>query len=211
MGGPVSVDVAGAYVNGAGPNVKDDLGDKGAWAKAGASATLAGITGRLGLSYGYGHQVQSLGADGKLGPQGSGATATFDDTTFYFHAAGLDLTVDTPWGFAVYEVIQSRRHATRHTSPTAAATTDLEPRGWYVGAYGKTPWNAGPIVRIEEARLPASAGTAENAGYSKRRTLGAYYDSTPLNARLILNYEWDASPRALRTGNRLILYAQVIF
>jgi hypothetical protein len=159
----------------------------------------------------YVPQVQALGTDAKLGLQGSGATATFDDTTFYFHAAGLDLTVDSPWFFAVYERIQSRRHVTKHSNPTTAAVTDVEPKGWYAGIYGKTPWNLGPVLRVEEARLPTSAGTAENARTNRKYTLGAYYDSTPLNARLVVNYEWDDSPKAIRTGNRLVVLAQVMY
>jgi len=207
----LGLDASVAYVNGAGPNVKDDLGDKGVWSRAGLSGTFAGVTTRLGASYGYGHQVQALGTDGKLGPQGTGGAATFDDTTFYFHAAGLDLTIDSPWFFAVYERIQSRRHVTKHSNPTTSVTTDLEPKGWYAAAYGKTPWSLGPVLRAEEARLPTSAGTAENARYNRRYTFGAYYDATPLNARLVLNYEWDASPRLVRTGNRLVVLTQVMY
>ncbi|MFT3914981.1 MAG: porin [Anaeromyxobacteraceae bacterium] len=209
--GPVAVDAATAYVNGAGPNAKDDLDDKGVWARAGVATTVAGVTPRLGVSYGYGHQVAALGADAKLGLQGTGATATFDDTTFYFHAAGLDLTIDSPWFFAVYEAVQSRRHVTKHTNPTTLAVTNIVPEGWYAGVYGKTPWNAGPVLRVEEARLPTAAATAVNAQYNRRTTLGAYYDVAPLSARFVANYEWDRSPPAIRTGNRLILLAQVLY
>ena len=111
--------------------------------------------------------------------------------------------------------MQSRRHVTRFTAPTTSTSTDVVPRGFYVAAYGKTPWSLGPVVRYEEALLPTSTGaargTALNGGWNKRITAGAYYDALPLNARLVLNYEFDESPRALRTGNRLIAFFQAMF
>lgn len=211
VGGPVSVDLAGSYVNGSGPNAKDDLDDKNFWGKGGASLTLAGTTTRLGASYGYGHQVQSTGTDAKFGVQGAGASATLDDTYFYFHTAGLDLTFDSPWLFVAAETIQSRRDVTKYTNPTISAETNIEPEGWYVGLYTKSPWNTGIILRAEEALLPTSAGTALNPGWNERYTVGAYYDVLPVNTRFVLNYEFDESPEALRLGDRLILFAQVIF
>ncbi len=211
VGGPVAVEASLAGVNGAGPNVKDDLNEKNAWARAGAVVTVAGTTSKLGVSYGYGHQVATTGTDAKFGVQGSGATATLDDTWFYFHATGVDLTFDSPWVFVAAEWMQSRRHVTRYTNPTTATRTDIIPQGWYLGAYGKTPWNLGPIFRTERAHLPSSSGTAVNAGWNERYTVGAYYDVIPVNARFVLNYEFDESAKPLRTGNRFILFAQVIF
>jgi hypothetical protein len=203
----VAVEASAALVNGAGPNSKDDLNEKNVWARAGAAVSMAGTTTRLGASYGYGHQVGSTGADGKFGVQG----AVLDDTYFYFHTTGVDVTVDSPWLFVAAEWIQSRRHVTRYTAPTTSTTTDIIPQGWYVGAYGKTSWNLGPIFRAERAHLPTSSGTAVNAGWNERYTVGAYYDVIPVNARFVLNYEFDESAKPLRTGNRLILFAQVIF
>ena len=93
----LALEVSAAGVNGAGPNAKDDLNEKNAWGRAGLALTAAGATARVGGSYGYGHQLGFAGADGLFGAQGTGAAATLDDTYFWFHAAGADLTVDAPW------------------------------------------------------------------------------------------------------------------
>ena len=213
VAGPLSADVTAAVVNGAGPNVKDDLVEKNFWGRAGLSAAVAGGTAKLGVSYGYGHQVGSTGTDGKFGLQ-AGATPALDDTYFYFHTTGADLTWDSPWVFLAVEAIQSRRHQTRYTNPTTAAVTDLTAWGWYAGAYGKTPWNFGPIFRAELYE-PNDASTVVN-DRTERYTVGAYYDVVPLNARFILNYELDESDRAVRAstsgvGNRFIAFAQLLF
>lgn len=214
LGGGLALEASVAGVNGAGPNAKDDLDEKNLWGRGGVAISVAGTTARLGGSYGYGRQVASLGADGKLGVQGT-TPQTLDDTYFYFHTAGADVTFDSPWVFLAAEWIQSRRHVTRYTAPATQATTDITPRGWYVGAYGKTPWNLGPIFRAERARLPvasgAAQGTALDAGWNERYTVGAYCDVLPVDARLVLNYELDESPAAIRTGDRFIVYTQVMF
>jgi hypothetical protein len=211
VGGPASVDLSAALVNGAGPNTKDDLDEKNVWSKAGVSLALAGTTTRLGASYGYGHQVQALGADGRFGPQGTGASATLDDTYFWFHTAGLDLTFDSPWVFVAAEKLRSRRHVTRFTTPTTSATTDVEPNGWYAGLYTRSRWNTGVILRVEEALLPTPAGTALNPGWNERTTVGVYHDVVPLTVRFIVEYEFDRSSPVVRTGDRAIAFAQVGF
>lgn len=206
-----SAELSAAVVNGAGSNVRDDLGEKNVWTRGGLSWSQSKLTARLGASYGYGRQVATLGTDNKFGVQGG----ALDDTYFFFHTVGADLSFDSPWFFAVAEYMQSNRRAHRY-SPTGPRTaSDLQPTGWYVAGYGKTPWNAGPIVRAEAAHLPVSsgaeAGTALNAGWNQKYTVGAYYDVTPINARFVLNYEFDASDEALRTGNRFIAYVQVAY
>lgn len=215
VAGPVRAELSVAGVNGAGPNAKDDLDEKNVWGRAGAVLSVAGTTTRLGGSYGYGRQVATLGKDAKLGLQDTDTADTFDDTYFYFHAAGADLSFDSRWAFVSAEWIQSRRRVTRHVDPATTETTDITPKGWYVGAYGKTPWNAGPVFRAEKARLPISSGAAQgtslNEGWHERYTFGAYYDVVPVNARFILNYELDASPKAIRSGDRIIGFAQVMF
>jgi len=215
LGGPLSADLAGAYVNGAGPNQKDNLGDKNAWARGGVSFTTGGTTTRVGGSYGYGHQVQTLGTDAKFGIQGSGASATLDDTYFYFHTAGTDLTFDSPWVFLAAEWIESKRHVTRYTAPGTFTISDIQPKGWYVGAYTKSRWNLGLVGRAEKAQLPTSSGAAQGTAlwprWNEKYTVGAYYDVVPVNARFVLNYELDESPAAQATGNRLILFAQVVY
>jgi hypothetical protein len=215
LGDILALELSAAGVNGAGPNTKDDLNEKNAWGRGGIAISAAGTTTRLGGSYGYGHQVAFAGADAKFGVQGSGASATLDDTYFYFHTAGADVTFDSKWLFVAAEWIQSKRHVTRFTAPTTGTTTDITPKGWYVGAYSRSPWNAGLIFRAEKARLPTSSGAAQgtalNADWNERYTVGAYYDVLPVSARLILNYELDESPVAIQTGDRFIVYTQVMF
>ncbi len=205
--GPVTAEAAASVVNGAGPNAKDDLTAKVAWGRAGVAVALAGITARVGASYADGHQVGSLGADLKFGLQTTG----LDDTYFYFKTAGVDLTVDSPWVFLAAEWIQSKRHVTRYTAPTASTTTDVTPAGGYVGAYTKSPWNAGLVLRAERAHLQTSAGTALTTGWNERYTVGAYYDVVPVVARVVVNYEVDESPVAIKTGDRFIAFVQVMF
>lgn len=207
VAGPLSVEAAASVVNGAGPNSKDDLGEKVVWARAGVAASLSRTTARLGASYGNGHQVGSLGTDAKFGVQG----AVLDDTYFYFKTTGVDVTVDSPWVFVAAEWIQSERRVTKYTAPATSTTSDVTPKGWYVGAYSKSPWNAGLILRAEKAHLQTSAGTALTAGWNERYTVGAYYDVVPVTARFVLNYEVDESPVAIKTGDRFIAFAQVMF
>ena len=85
--------------------------------------------------------------------------------------------------------------------------SDFNARGWYAGAYGKTPWKLGPIFRAEKFDRNRSVGANTNERY----TVGAYVDVVPVNGRLIFNYEFDESDRAVRTGDRAILFGQVVF
>lgn len=201
----LSAELAAAGVNGAGPNTKDDLNEKNVWGRGGAALGLGATTVRAGGSYGYGRQVQSLGTDGKFGA----VSGALDDTYAYFRTAGADVTVDAPWFFAAAEWIQSSRHVQKFTAPTAVSTTDVGARGWYAGVYGKTPWKLGPVLRVEQYDPNVSAATRGDR--NERYTLGAYLDVLPVNARLIVNYELDRSDAAVRTGDRLIAFGQVIF
>ncbi|WP_242342270.1 porin [Anaeromyxobacter terrae] len=201
----LDAELATAAVDGAGPNAKDDLNEKNVWGRAGVALSLGRTVARAGGSYGYGHQVQSLGADGKFGTIG----AVLDDTYAYFHTAGADLTLETPWFFGVAELIESRRRVRKYASPATVAASDQDARGWYAGFYGKTPWSVGPVFRVEQYD-PNDAGSARGDRY-ERYTLGAYYDLLSVNARLVANYELDRSDRPVRTGNRLIALAQVVF
>jgi hypothetical protein len=203
--GTVGAELAAALVNGAGPNVKDDLTEKNVWTRGGLVLPAAAGTLRAGVSYGYGRQVQSLGADGRFGVQG----AVLDDTCFYFHTTGADLTFDSAWLFLAAEAIQSSRHVQRYTAPAAVATSDVHAWGWYAGAYGKTSWGGGPILRAEAYDGDdASTATGDRV---ERYTVGAYGDLVAVKARLVLNYELDESDPAVRTGDRFIALAQVLF
>jgi hypothetical protein len=198
--GSLAAEVAASVTNGAGPNRKDDLDEKNAWGRAGLVAKAGKATIRAGGSYGYGRQLAGLGANGKF----DGVAAPVDDTSLYFHTYGGDAVVDTPWLFLATEVIQSERDVWNAATGVRQGTTA---RGWYAGAYGKTPWNLGPVFRVEQYdRNRAAAGDR-----NERYTIGAYVDVLPVNARFIFNYELDESDAPVRTGDRAILFGQVIF
>lgn len=192
LGGALGVEAAAAVVNGAGPNTTDELVEKNVWARAGVTYTMGEWTARGGLSYGYGRQLESLGADGQLG--------TIDDVTFYFQRVGGDLTLDTPWFVAVAEIALGR-------TDTSGVAGVAQARGQVLGVYGKTPWNLGPIVRLDG--YDPSDRVAGNG--RERITLGAYYDLVPLTARLVFNYELDRSGASVKTGDAATLLAQVVF
>jgi hypothetical protein len=195
----LGAELAAAVTNGAGPNRKDDLNEKNAWGRAGLTAKAGPASIRAGASYGYGHQLV-LGANGKY----DGTAATTDDASFYFHTYGADVEVDSKWLFVAAEVIQSERDVRDHAT---GARSGYDARGWYAGVYGKTPWHVGPIFRAERYDRNRSAANDLNERY----TVGAYADLLPVNARLIFNFELDESEKAVRTGNRAILFGQVIF
>ncbi len=196
----LGAEAAVSVTNGAGPNRKDDLDEKNAWGRAGITAKAGRASVRAGGSYGYGHQLANLGTNAKF----DGVGTPLDDTSFYFATYGADVEVDTPWFFLASEVIQSERDVWNHET---GARPNVNARGWYAGVYGKTPWNVGPVFRAERYDRDRKVGNDRNERY----TVGAYADLVPLNARLIFNYELDESDRAVRTGDRAILFGQVIF
>jgi hypothetical protein len=200
------VELAASVVNGAGPNRRDDLDEKNVWGRAGLSFEAGPATVRAGASYGYGHQVAGLGPVTATGstPRFDGVGTPMDDTYFYFVTYGTDVVVETPWFYAVGEVIQSERDVWNHE---IGARPNVNARGWYAGVYGKTPWNVGPLFRAEKYDRNRKALNDVNERY----TLGAYVDVLPVNARFIFNYERDESQKPVRTGDRAIAFAQVIF
>ena len=200
VGSVLGLDLAASVVNGAGPNRRDDLDEKNAWGRAGLSAKAGPATLKLGGSFGYGHQLAGLGTNGKF----DGVGTPVDDTSFYFRTYGGDVTLDTPWVFAAVEVIQSERDVWNRET---GARPDVTARGWYAGAYGKTPWKVGPVVRVEQF----DRNRAVSGDRNERVTVGAYVDVVPVNARLVLNWELDRSQKAVRAGDRAVVLAQVIF
>ncbi|WP_242360362.1 porin [Anaeromyxobacter sp. SG17] len=200
IAGGLGADLAASVVNGAGPSRRDDLDEKNVWGRAGLSLAAGRTTVRAGGSYGYGRQLAGLGANGRF----DGVGAAVDDTSFYFLTYGADATLDTPYLFAAAELIQSERDV--FTAATGARSDALA-RGWYAGVYGKTPWNVGPVFRAE--RFDRNRTTAGDR--NERYTVGAYVDLLPIKARLIANYELDQSQKAVRTGDRAVLFGQVIF
>ncbi|ABS28589.1 porin [Anaeromyxobacter sp. Fw109-5] len=199
VAGGVGAELAATVANGAGPSRRDDLDQKNLWARSGLSLELGRTTARAGGSYGYGRQLAGLGANGRFDGQDS-----VDDTSFRFTTYGGDVTLDTPFFFAAAELIQSERDV---FDAATGARSDVLARGWYAGLYGKTPWNVGPVLRAE--RFDRNRATAGDG--NERYTVGAYVDVLPINARLIANFERDASQANVRTGDRAILFGQVIF
>ena len=208
--GPVKADLAVSYVNGAGSNRKDDLDEKNVWAKAGGTLALGPANLRAGVSYGNGRQVVATGTNAKF----DGLGTPLDDTYQWFTTYGADVELDTPWFFCVAEYARSEKdqgaYATTGTGEAAVTTLtrrDFNASGWYAGVYGKTPWNLGPVARLEAYDRNDDVDDAENA----RLTLGAYVDLVPVNARLIVNYELDRSDDAVRAGDKLYVFGQLIF
>jgi hypothetical protein len=202
-GTTLGAEVAFSVVNGAGPNRTDDVDTKNVWSRAGLVLKADGATLRAGGSFGAGRQVAGLGTNAKF----DGVGTPVDDTYFWFTTYGADVELDTPFFFAAAEMIQSERDARTYTSATASTATAFTARGWYAGIYGKTPWKLGPIFRAERYDRSRSAANDTNERY----TLGAYVDVLPVNARLIFNYELDRSAKPVRTGDRAIVFGQVVF
>lgn len=203
QGGPLGAELAVSVVNGSGPNRKDDLDTKNVWARAGITSTTPLGTVRAGGSFGHGRQVTFLGAPTA---RFDGVGTPSDDSYVWFKTYGGDVQLDTRVFFAVAELIQSERDVTAYAAGVGAKSS-FEARGWYAGIYGKTPWKLGPIFRAERFDRNRDAANDSNERY----TLGAYVDVVPVNGRLIFNYEIDESDRPVRTGDRAILFAQVVF
>ncbi|HET9552368.1 MAG TPA: porin, partial [Anaeromyxobacteraceae bacterium] len=190
LASPLRLEVSAALVNGAGPNTRDDLKEKNAWGRAGLALAAGAVTVKGGLSAAYGRQA-TPGADLKLG--------TADDGAFYFHRAGGDVELDSPWLFAVAELALGRSDESTGARPRQ--------RGQYLGLYGKTPWSAGPILRLDGY----DPDTRVSGNGRERVTVGLYYDLLPVAARFVASYEIDRSAPAVRTGDVATLSAQVVF
>jgi hypothetical protein len=179
-------------VNGAGPNVlRDDTPGKNLYGRVGGSWRLEGreLSVRLGASLALGDHL-AHGAAGEPPDALSGGRPE------PFRRAGVDLVVESPWLLAVAEALWGQRDA--------LARREVG-HGFYVLAAGRTPWAVGPVLRYEELE-PQRSLTGDRL---RRWTAGAYLDVASLNARLMLNYELDASERPRDDG--LLLFAQVVF
>jgi hypothetical protein len=177
---------AGTLVNGAGSNrANDDLlsPQKDFWGRVGPALKLGASTLRLGASLGRGYDV---------GTRGTAATPY----RYLFRRVGVDVQVDTPWAFAAGEFVRGT---------DALQAGQRISAGAYVYGYGKTPWNVGPVLRVEG--FDPSRGV--RGDFRRRYTLGAYYDYLPLNARVIFNYERDHS--SVRRDDALLVQTQVVF
>jgi hypothetical protein len=175
-----------ALVNGAGANViEDDTPRKNLWGRAGMSWISPGraVVIAAGGSYANGD---------RLGEADPGATPL----AFVFHRIGADLEIETPYVAGVAEYIFGIDHRTLDT---------VHAGGYYVLLWGRTPWNAAPIVRYQ-AYDPDLDAAGERIS---RFTVGGYYDLLPVRARLLVNYDIDLSID--RRDNGLFVQAQVVF
>lgn len=184
----IALEWAGALVNGAGPNRTTDdavAPQKDFWGRIGPAVKVGVAAIRAGASFGRGYDV------GTTGPGTAG-----EPYRYLFLRVGADVQLDTPWLFAAGEYVRGT-NALRPREQIAA--------GAYLYAYGKTPWNLGPVARVE-----AFDPDRDVAGDLRRRwTLGGYYDITPIKARVILNYELDHS--SVLRDDALLVQTQVVF
>ncbi|MFO0584003.1 MAG: porin [Anaeromyxobacter sp.] len=209
--GPVKAELNASFVNGVGPNKKDDLEQKNLWARGGASTKVGPATVRAGLSIGNGQQVVATGANAKF----DGIGTRVDDTYQWFLTYGGDVEVDTPWFFCAAEWIRSEKDQQAFTTTgTGTAAVLAEKRssfnadGWYAGIFGKTPWGAGPILRVEQY----DRNEHVKGNFNRRTTVGAYYDIVaPVSSRIIFNYELDHSDKSVKTGDKAYVFVQMMF
>ncbi len=188
VAGSLILEWAGAVVNGSGTGRTTDdaiAPQKDFWGRIGSSVKLGVAAVRIGASLGRGYDV------GTTGPGAAG-----EPYRYLFRRVGADVQLDTPWFFAAGEVVRGT-NALRPREQVAA--------GAYLYAYGKTPWNLGPVVRVEGFDPDRDA----NGDLQRRWTLGGYYDFRPIKARVILNYELDHS--SVRRDDALLVQTQVVF
>ena len=184
----ITLEWAGGFVNGAGPNRTTDdaiAPQKDFWGRIGPAVKVGVASVRVGASLGRGYDVATT-------PPGTAG----EPYRYLFRRVGADVQLDTPWFFAAGEYIRGT-NALRPTEQVAA--------GAYVYAYGKTPWNLGPVARVEgfdpDRDLPGDL--------QRRWTLGGYYDFRPIKARVVLNYELDHS--SVRRDDALLVQTQIVF
>lgn len=181
----LQLDWAGTLVNGAGPAKADD-----------AIAPQKDFWGRVGPTLAFGRNKLKVGASFARGFDVGTSTTTPNGYRYLFRRYGVDVQLDTPWAFAVAEYVRGDDHL-------APGTVDRA--GGYLLAYGKTPWQVGPVARAEYY----DPNDDVHGDHRHRYTFGAYYDYRPRNARLLLNYELDDS--ATRRDDALYAQVQVVF
>jgi len=189
LGSGVGVDYQVTLVNGAGPNVtRDDTEGKNLWGRLGASWRDPG--GALEVHVGV------SGARGSQVGKGADPVDPADDFVYDLVRAGADLVVDHRWVRVMAEVLWGR---------DSSGGSDTDRMGGYLSVVGRTPWHAGPIARIEQY----DANTDADGDRQRRYTVGAYYDVSGVNARLIGNLEIDDSQTA--QDDQFLLWAQLKF
>lgn len=177
--------------NGAHMNAQDDNTPvKNVWGRLGFryKNSPAALVTRLGVS----------GSTGDMVDEGNDPIDPADDERIKFKRLGVDLEVDQQWFFVSAELVMGwDRNRTLKESD--------EPMGYYVNLVGKTPWEIGPIVRLD------------TLGEDYRRwTFGAYYGLPDSIFRVLLNYELreiseDSNGHIGRGDDKLYLWTQVKF
>jgi phosphate-selective porin O/P len=182
------VDYQLTAVDGAGANVvSDDTPRKNLWGRAGGSYQGGGWTVKLGVSGATGDR--HFKAD---------AVAMTPERTVVFTRLGVDVRADAPWAFALFEGVRGWDTPSTGGGVTSGA-------GFYALVAGKTPWNLGPIVRVEAFDRDFGAP----GDLLRRYTVGAYADVKQVNARLLVNLEIDDSET--RRDHALVSWVQVVF
>lgn len=178
-------------VQGAGPNVLvDDTPRKNVWGRAGGSYSGSGWTVKAGLS----------GAIGDRLFRGNPATMT-PDQRVSFTRLGVDVRADTPWFFAAAEGMLGTNDPGTGDNPAA---------GFSAQVAGKTPWNLGPVARVEFL----DPNQDVSGDILRRSTLGMYLDlrhpeQKTAWARWLVNVELDRSEA--RRDHALLSWVQVVF
>lgn len=188
VAGSLILEWTGAVVNGSGPNRTTDdavAPQKDFWGRIGPAMKVGFAAVRVGASLGRGYDV------GTTGPGTAG-----EPYRYLFRRVGGDVQLDTPWFFAAGEYVRGT-NALRPGQQVAA--------GAYLYAYAKTPWNLGPVARVEAFDPDRDA----NGDLQRRWTLGGYYDYRPIKVRVILNYELDHS--SVRRDDALLVQTQIVF
>lgn len=184
----LTLEWSGTLVNGAGPNRSTDdaiAPQKDFWGRIGPAVKIGVASIRVGASLGRGYDVATT-------PPGT----TGEPYRYLFQRVGTDVQFDTPWFFAAGEYIRGR-NALLPSARVAA--------GAYLYAFAKTPWNLGPVARVEGY----DPDRDRDGDLLRRWTLGAYYDYKPVKARVLLNYELDHS--TVRRDEALLVQTQVVF
>jgi len=173
--------------NGAGMNVQaDDTPAKNVWGRIGIrykNKKAGDLTGRLGLSGGIGDLIE----------RGDSLLTTTDDFRLKFRRAGTDLEIDQDWFFFSAEFVMG------WDENVTTGETD-EPNGYYLNWVGKTPWNVGPVIRYDVL-----------GDEFVRWTLGAFYERSDKQLRVLLNYELRLVKDDLRGDDKLYVWIQVKF
>jgi hypothetical protein len=186
LGGGWRLEDAVTLVNGAGLNVQDD------------TTRRKNLWGRVGLRYRNrpGDLTVWVGASAATGDQrneGADPLDPDDDFQEEIRRVGADVELDHGRFFASAEYV-------RGTNENPATGERDEPHGYYVSVAGKTPWQVGPMVRLDTV-----------GDEFRRWTLGVYYGLPRAPFRAMVNYEYRALRDGARADDKFYVWTQVRF